>query len=390
MTHTLNIALLWHALNHANLGIDALTRSNISIVRAAAARAGREVRFTTLGSRPYPGEIPLGVTVGPRAEPKSLITGRSLLQKQLRNADLVLDIGEGDSWADIYGGRRFLLQSATKISALAFSKPLVLSPQTIGPFKAHWRRCVSNIVMNRAHAVFARDGLSMSYLRDNGISSETAEFIDVAFRLPFEARTKVSHSRLQVGLNVSGLLYRGGYTGTNEFGLTIDYPTFSNRLIEAFTAMDGVDVHLIPHVLGDNPESDLGIIPELIMRHPQIIIPKVFGSASAAKSYMSGLDFVVGARMHACIGAFSARTPVVPIAYSRKFNGLFDTLGYRDYVDGRVATTDAAFDTVMDAFANRSRLAAGITAGMTVAGSRLAAYEDKLTEIIAALQEPRA
>lgn len=391
MTDTpLDVALLWHALNHANLGIDALTRSNIAIVRAAAARAGREARFTTLGSRPYPGNVPEGVTVGPRAKPKPLLMGRSPVQKALRSAELVVDIGEGDSWADIYGGRRFVLQSVTKISALALGKPLVLSPQTIGPFDAGWRRLLSNAVMNRARAVFARDGLSMAYLRAQGIRSDTAEFIDVAFRLPFETRPKAADGRVRVGLNISGLLYRGGYTGKNEFRLMIDYPELSHRLIDTFTAMDGVDVHLIPHVLGDNAESDLGIVPDLLARHPTLIVPETFADASTAKSYMSGLDFVVGARMHACIGAFSARTPVVPIAYSRKFNGLFDTLGYRDYVDGKAASTDEAYEAVMEAFANRPRLDAGIAAGMTIAGERLAAYEEKLAAIISALPAPKA
>jgi colanic acid/amylovoran biosynthesis protein len=150
-----------------------------------------------------------------------------------------------------------------------------------------------------------------------------------------------------------------------------------------------VEVHLIPHVLGENAESDLGIIPELIERHPGLVLPAPFISASAAKSYMSGLDFVTGARMHACIGAFSARVPVMPIAYSRKFNGLFDTLNYAHYVDGKVATTDAAFEAVLAAFVTRDRLAEGVARGMIIAEDRLAAYESRLTAIIATLPTAR-
>ena len=47
---------------------------------------------------------------------------------------------------------------------------------------------------------------------------------------------------------------------------------------------------------------------------------------------MASLDLFMGARMHACIGAFSAGVPTLLLAYSRKFSGLFkETLGY-DYV----------------------------------------------------------
>ena len=41
------------------------------------------------------------------------------------------------------------------------------------------------------------------------------------------------------------------------------------------------------------------------------------------------MDFFMGARMHSTIAAFSSEVPVFPMAYSRKFNGLFvDTLQY--------------------------------------------------------------
>ena len=41
------------------------------------------------------------------------------------------------------------------------------------------------------------------------------------------------------------------------------------------------------------------------------------------------MNFFIGSRMHATIAAFSSNVPVFPLAYSRKFNGLFlDTLQY--------------------------------------------------------------
>lgn len=380
----LHIALCWHALNHANLGVDALTRSNITIIQAAADRVGRSVRFTTLCSTPFPGEVPESVTIGPRAELKPLVTGRSEVLQVIRHADLVIDIGEGDSWADIYDSRRFLRQAGTKLAALRYRKPLVLAPQTIGPFNAPWRRLVANAIMSRARAVYARDHMSMAYLTKNRICSETDEFIDVAFRLPFERRARDEGGRPRVGLNISGLLYRGGYTGKNEFGLTLDYAELSHRLIEALIGM-GVEMHLLPHVNGVGGESDLAIVPELKARYPFLIVPTTFGTASDAKTYMSGLDFVVGGRMHACIGAFSALTPVVPIAYSRKFNGLFGTLGYTHFVDGRADSTDIALTKILHGFATRGELASDAARGMARANERLAAYEKRLASILSTL-----
>ena len=43
--------------------------------------------------------------------------------------------------------------------------------------------------------------------------------------------------------------------------------------------------------------------------------------------------------MHATIGATSSGVPVIPVAYSRKFNGLFDTLQYPFYIDAKSGIT---------------------------------------------------
>src|SRR4030042_4682892 len=53
--------------------------------------------------------------------------------------------------------------------------------------------------------------------------------------------------------------------------------------------------------------------------------------------YIIGLcDFFIGSRMHACIAALSQGIPAVGIAYSRKFSGVFESIGLAVFVvDGR-------------------------------------------------------
>ena len=76
-----------------------------------------------------------------------------------------------------------------------------------------------------------------------------------------------------------------------------------------------------------------------------------------AKDYISGLDFFMGSRMHATIAAFSSGVPVVPIAYSRKFNGLFkDTLEYEYMVDLKNSSNEEAFTMIKSSFEKRMNL----------------------------------
>ena len=64
----------------------------------------------------------------------------------------------------------------------------------------------------------------------------------------------------------------------------------------------------------------------------------------------------MGARMHACIAAFSAGVPVVPMAYSRKFAGLFGAMGYDETVDCTSQSAEEILTRIFDAFERRGDL----------------------------------
>jgi hypothetical protein len=142
---------------------------------------------------------------------------------------------------------------------------------------------------------------------------------------------------LRVGINVSGLLVNNGYVGKKAFDIALDYPVLIRDLIRFFQG-EGAEVHLVPHVLPmdsalTHGEDDTRANVALAAEFPAVVLAPRFASPSAAKSYIAGLDFFIGARMHACIAAFSSGVPVIPMAYSRKFSGMFGTLGYGRTVD---------------------------------------------------------
>lgn len=384
----ITVGLLWHSISSDNLGVGALTESQIAICQAAAARAGADVEyliFGTTGGRQYP---PKGVAIklGSRISIKQILRGNSPFLKELDACDLVLDIGEGDSFADIYGIKRFIFLIVSKMAVLAKRKPLILSPQTIGPFD-HWiTRKIAIAVMRRCKRVFARDGLSAKYLAECGVSGNTDEVVDVAFRLPFTRPDQQSTDKVRIGLNVSGLLFSGGYTGDNQFGLTLDYQKLIRDLLKVWTQDPRNEVWLIPHVIPDDllVEDDRKAIDLLLTEFPTAKSAPQFNSPSEAKSFISGMNFVTGARMHACIAAFSSGVAVVPLAYSRKFNGLFSSLKYQWVADGKAMDTSSAFERIMDGFQRREQLKVEVQSGNQIATERLKKYEDYLAHCMGA------
>jgi polysaccharide pyruvyl transferase WcaK-like protein len=184
--------------------------------------------------------------------------------------------------------------------------------------------------------------------------------------------------KVKVGLNVSGLLFNGGYTQSNQFGLKGDYPALIREIVGWFAARDEVELHLVGHVQSEfiGVEDDQRVSAQLAEEFPGTVLAPVFTSPIKAKSYISGMDFFMGARMHATIAAFSSGVPVVPMAYSRKFIGVFGTLGYPHVADCKADDPADILTRVQQGYLNRAALKAEVAEAMKQVDARLTAYAD--------------
>ena len=310
-----------------------------------------------------------------------LLPGRTLRRRRIESnrylrllaeSDGVFSIAGGDSFSDIYGMKRFFYITLPQLLALAVNAELILLPQTLGPFKRRSTRFLARLIMRRARTVISRDRLGKERW-DKWLDSGTIRVCpDVAFvmaptrpaRLE-EAVEKVRASgRPVVGLNVSGLLYSGGYTQNNMFGLKADYKELIDRLIRHFVEAQDAQVMLVPHVFGsrDDVDDDVkvseGLYESLRQRWgDRLTLVRENYNHSEIK-YVIGLsDFFVGSRMHSCIAAVSQGIPAVSIAYSDKFKGVMETLGVEKLVaDARHSEEEDILKLVDSAFGERQSL----------------------------------
>lgn len=390
----LHIGLLWHSFLSENLGVGALTVANANLIGAAVEKAGRKPVFHLMGVRgafDYSHEITFEndfENVGYKA----LANPFSSLHRQLQRCDIVFDIGGGDSFSDIYAARRFGLIIGSKVAAQRSRGPLILSPQTIGPFHTSGARMAGVGVMKLASRIFARDEPSFRLLGDLGMQGKSALTTDVAFALPFDAapdtQTRdLANGPIKAGLNVSALLYRRDIATGDRIKLTVDYPALIDSLIERLSKIARVELHLVPHVLAAATpyEDDYALAEELKKRFPAAILPPRFSGPSEAKSYIAGLDLFAGSRMHATIAAISSGTAVVPLGYSRKFSGLFGSLGYGWNADLTSESNDAVLARFDAALADLPSIRAEAVAANAEAQRRLGSYKTFLDTAIADL-----
>lgn len=380
----LKVGLLFHSSNSDNLGVGALTVSQVEIIRSISRATGIGVEMTMfdwVGARvPYVEGADISIV----PLDGEVMKNPRRVMAMFRQCDVMLDIGAGDSFADIYGAKRLSRMIYLKYLVHLSGCPVVLAPQTYGPFTSWMTRPFVRDLIKRAMVVATRDDHSTAALRDLGIGRPIITASDVALVLPPKGDAPI-WGRPAIGVNVSGLLMSGGYTGQNQFQLRADYSATMHELIDQLLRLpEQPDVVLVPHVISAAmpSEDDMAAALTLQNRFPNVIVAPSFNSPGAAKAFIGSLDFFTGARMHACIAAFSSDVPVVPMAYSGKFEGLFDSLGYEATLDCRTLGQEALVQSVLIGFRKREALARQVQIARSVGQDRLCEYTDALTRVI--------
>jgi len=311
----MRVLVLWADDASPNLGVRVLAQGTSALIRSAWPEATIDVQ--NYGSRIAP--VRLGA---PRDLLAEWVTRRHGLRSWVRQYDLVVDTRSGDSFADIYGLQRLMQMSTFAEYVHACGVPLVLGPQTIGPFESRRGRLLAGRSMRTAASVMARDSSSAAYAESLGRPVDVRT-TDVVFALPTPERT----GELDVVLNVSGLLWHGSRhvpAGAYRATVTDLYRGLRDR---------GRRITLLAHVLdGPGTDNDVSAAREFAatIGDAEVVVP---GSLADARATVAGAQVVLGSRMHACLNALSVGTPAVPLAYSRKFEPLMSDLGWSPTVD---------------------------------------------------------
>lgn len=387
---TLRIALVSHIIKEANLGCGALAISNIRLLDQVLDRLNIDIEYV-IATTDNLEQIPLEsftkhkyeYRIYPRCKQSLKNPLRLINCKVFRDCDLAINLCGGDGYTDIYGFRRLLAESQLVWVAKKNRVPMVYAPQTIGPFETKQGKLVAKLTLDRVWQVFVRDHASNQCCKELGLKSKITEVIDVAFALPFEKRN-FNSSKMKIGFNVSGLLYNGGYNRNNYFGLSFDYKEFVDRLLARLVGDERFEVHLFPHVNTDaNPvDDDYSVCAMLAEKYGRNVAPR-YDSPVDAKGYIAGMDLFTGARMHSTIGAISSGVPVIPVAYSRKFNGLYGSLEYPWLIDAKAkVTVDEAIALFFDYLAHYNEMVQSVQKAKQIYTSKLEQYKDYLEEII--------
>jgi polysaccharide pyruvyl transferase WcaK-like protein len=251
----------------------------------------------------------------------------------------------GDSFTEIYGPRRLKTVALPQLVALDVGTPLVLLPQTYGPFRSARGRRLAQYILRRATMAWARDHTSYhalkSLLNEAFDPAIHKEGVDLAFglepHLPRQGLAPPINEWLQdggpiVGVNISGMLFHQPEHAKAQYGLQAHYPALVLELIRRLLRETDARVVLVPHVNAppDSPDSDGAACRSVYQRlravsAGRLAVAPTFACPTEAKWLISRCNWFCGARMHACIAALSSSVPAAGMAYSDKARGVFGT-----------------------------------------------------------------
>jgi len=233
----------------------------------------------------------------------------------------------GDGFSDIYGDETFLERMRQTFLLSKANVPLVMLPQTIGPFKKKQNYDLAVKIMRYAMEVYVRDEKFIPELEKLGIKYTLTK--DISFFMkpePWDIEIKEK----AVGLNVSGLAYGNRFKGLE--GQFDSYPKLVSEIIENFRKK-GCTIYLIPHSYTynkPNDNDDMLACREAYARlsdKSNVVLVDKDMTSPQVKYVISRMTFFIGARMHANFAAIYTGVPVFGTAYSYKFEGAFNANG---------------------------------------------------------------
>lgn len=246
-----------------------------------------------------------------------------------KKVEFVAAINGGDGFSDIYDTRVFHSRLGLTKLAMAAGIPLIILPQTIGPFSDEKNMALATKILKYAKQVFVRDDCFIANLKKMGVRYELTN--DLSYYMKPEPFDITIDSTNAVGINVSGLAW------DNKFHtLAGQFDTYSELIMKLITMFQkrGKMVYLIPHSYNYNkPErynDDLKAAREAYSRleiKTNVVLIDTDLRSPQIKYLISRMSFFIGTRMHANYAAIFTKVPLYGLAYSYKFKGAFENNG---------------------------------------------------------------
>ncbi|MGD6809021.1 MAG: polysaccharide pyruvyl transferase family protein [Candidatus Bathyarchaeia archaeon] len=209
--------------------------------------------------------------------------------------------------------------------ARAFHKPVILFPNSVGPFRTFLGRSMAKLSLNSCDYLLIRDPISYDIVKTMGIRTSKILTYDTALLFNQQANIPSSinlPSELVIGVSA------GVYSNSMSKYDVQNYISAHAKALDAAIEKHGFTVAFLPHYISGFSGDDLEISKKITqqMRHKEKTKIIITENAPEFKTLLNRMSMVISSKMHPAILAVSSFIPVLSIVYDHKQTGFFQRL----------------------------------------------------------------
>jgi polysaccharide pyruvyl transferase WcaK-like protein len=240
------------------------------------------------------------------------------------------------------------------VIAKSFGKPVVMFPNSIGPFQTCVGRLLSRYALNRCDYVFVREPISYSTAQSLGIKKLPTLTSDTALLFRVDNNVTAEHIEGPV-VGVCAGVYN--YTLSDE--QLRHYVSVQARALDIGIKKYGYEVVFLPHGITGFRYDDLEISRMILgeMKNKKEARIMEIDDVNEFKLVLSQMSMIISLKMHPSVLGVSCCIPVLCLAYDQKQLGFFRSLGLENFViDLREISLEALWSKMAQLWEERSNV----------------------------------
>ncbi len=250
--------------------------------------------------------------------------------KAIKESDVVVS-GGGSVLQDVTSSRSLIYYLSIILIAKRMGKKVMFYGNGFGPITKQANKKISKYILDKVDVITVRDHHSKELIQALGVKKNIQITADVAFGMELPTQDKIERLFKEEGLDDSKKL----------IGISIrnwkEHEAYKKTIAKAadYLQKNNYQVVFIPMQYPD----DLNIsnnVAEMMETKPKIITNQY--SPDELLAIISGMELMVGMRLHALIFAAIADVPMVGLEYDDKINSFLKLVNQKNA--GRVETLD--------------------------------------------------
>jgi polysaccharide pyruvyl transferase WcaK-like protein len=263
---------------------------------------------------------------------------RGALIKKIRESDLVISHSDENFketasllplnpiWTVTWWSMLFS-RTLDVMVARAFRKPVVMFPNSVGPFRTGVGVFLSRFSLNRCDYLLIRDPISYKIVDDLKIQSPKILTYDTAL-LYSSSKNKGETQFAKPTVGVSPGIYSQSLSKAEVENYILSHAKALDALIDKYK----VSIVFLPHYISGFSDDDYDVSTSILKKMKNKDRAKIIKTSSVRefKLLLDQMDMVVSSKMHPAVLAATGYVPLVCIAYDHKQTAFFERLNMID------------------------------------------------------------